>query len=212
VQVLTNVALEHTEVLGSTRAAIAEEKLAVVQPGATVVLGEPEWEALARRNGAACVVVETGGNRELAGAAASAFLGRSVEPAEVQLPGRLERRGDEIWDGAHTPEAVRHVAPALPRLGSVVASILADKDVDGVLAELARLARTFVGTTSSNRRALPASDLAARARSHFDHVEAVAHPPHAVRRAHELGEPVLVTGSLYLLADLAALEPARSRR
>jgi dihydrofolate synthase/folylpolyglutamate synthase len=212
VQVLTNVALEHTEVLGSTRAAIAEEKLAVVQPGATVVLGEPEWKALARRNGAARVVVETGGNRELAGAAASAFLRRPVQPAEVQLPGRLERRGNEIWDGAHTPEAVRHVAPSLPRLGSVVASILVDKDVDGVLTELARLARTFVATTSSSSRALPTSDLAARARSHFDRVEAVADPAEAVRRAHELAEPVLVTGSLYLLADLAALEPARSHR
>src|SRR6185436_2248958 len=89
VQVLTNVALEHTEVLGSTREAIATEKLAVVQPGATVALGEPEWEALARRNGAARVVVETGGNESLAGAAASAFLGRAVEPVHVQLPGRL---------------------------------------------------------------------------------------------------------------------------
>src|SRR6266568_144429 len=52
VQVVTNVALEHTEVLGTTREAIAAEKLAVVQPGATVVIGEPEWEGLARENGA----------------------------------------------------------------------------------------------------------------------------------------------------------------
>src|SRR3954453_19789951 len=34
VVVLTNVALDHTEVLGETRAAIAGEKLAVVSPGA----------------------------------------------------------------------------------------------------------------------------------------------------------------------------------
>ena len=149
VQVLTNVALEHTEVLGSTREAIAAEKLAVVQPGATVVLGEPEWEPLARQNGAARVVVETGGNRALAGAAATAFLGRPVEPGEVQLPGRLDRHGDdEIWDGAHTPEAVRHIAPSLPPLGSIVASILADKDVDGVLRELSRRL-----APSSSRRA-----------------------------------------------------------
>src|SRR5205823_10346569 len=46
VQVLTNVALEATDVLGDTREAIAEEKLAVVQRGATAVLGEPEWDAL----------------------------------------------------------------------------------------------------------------------------------------------------------------------
>src|SRR5439155_19498841 len=57
VQVLTNVALEHTEVLGTTREVIAAEKLAIVQPGAVVVLGEPEWEELARENRAAQVVI-----------------------------------------------------------------------------------------------------------------------------------------------------------
>lgn len=39
VQVLTNVALEHTQWLGDTIAAIAREKLDVVQPGATLVVG-----------------------------------------------------------------------------------------------------------------------------------------------------------------------------
>jgi hypothetical protein len=37
-------------------------------------------------------------------------------------------------------------------------------------------------------------------------VEIVDDPVAAVRRAHELGEPVLVTGSLYLLGDLAQEE------
>jgi dihydrofolate synthase/folylpolyglutamate synthase len=40
VTVLTNVGLEHTRWLGPTIADIAEEKLAVVQPDATLVLGE----------------------------------------------------------------------------------------------------------------------------------------------------------------------------
>jgi dihydrofolate synthase/folylpolyglutamate synthase len=202
VQVLTNVGLEHTDVLGSTREAIAAEKLAVVQPGSVVILGEPEWEPLARQNGAARIVIEPRGNRALAAAAAAAVLGRSVEPAEVRLPGRLDPHGDEIWDGAHTPDAVRYVAPKLPPIGSVVASVLADKDVDGLLAELARLAPAFVATASSSARAVPAAALAERARRHFPRVEADPDPVAALRIAHSLGKPVLVTGSLYLLADL----------
>src|SRR3954452_2841407 len=47
VVVLTSVALDHMEVLGSTREEIAQEKLAVVHPGTVVVLGDREWEALA---------------------------------------------------------------------------------------------------------------------------------------------------------------------
>src|SRR6187401_1707624 len=74
VVVLTNVSLEHTEVLGATREAIAAEKLAVVRAGCTVVLGEPEWEAAAVAAGAGRVVVATGGSRSVAAAAARAFL------------------------------------------------------------------------------------------------------------------------------------------
>ena len=46
VQVLTNVSLEHAELLGPTRELIAREKLAVVPDGGRVVLGEPGWEEL----------------------------------------------------------------------------------------------------------------------------------------------------------------------
>jgi hypothetical protein len=45
--------------------------------------------------------------------------------------------------------------------------------------------------------------VAAHARRWFPAVEAVDEPHQALARARELGGPVLVTGSLYLLADLS---------
>ena len=207
VVVLTNVSLDHTEVLGETREAIAAEKLAVVRPGCTVVLGEPEWEGAARAAGAGTVLVVAGGAAELATAAAGAFLGAPVDPdplASVTLPGRLERRPGEIRDGAHNPGGARWLVDHLPPADyTVVASILADKDVEEMLRVLAEAGRRFVACTSSNPRALVADELAARAGAHFDHVEAVPEPRAALARGHELGEPVLVTGSFYLLADLS---------
>jgi folylpolyglutamate synthase/dihydropteroate synthase len=77
-----------------------------------------------------------------------------------------------------------------------------------VLRLLGELAPALVATRSSNERALAADLLAERARPWFHHVEAVDDPVAALSRGHELGEPVLVTGSLYLLADLAARRPA----
>jgi dihydrofolate synthase/folylpolyglutamate synthase len=208
VVVLTNVSLEHTDVLGSTREAIAAEKLAVIHPGCAVVLGEREWEPLARAAGAGDVVVETGGSTALAAAAASAFLGRPVDAsgaAGIALPGRLERRPGEIRDGAHNPDGVRWLVEHLPADDyTVMASILADKDVDAMLAALAAAGRRFVACCSSNPRSLPAEDLAGRARNRFEVVEARDDPRDALELAHSLGEPVLVTGSLYLLADLEA--------
>jgi dihydrofolate synthase/folylpolyglutamate synthase len=207
VVLLTNVALEHTAVLGETREAIAREKLAVAGPGATVVLGEPEWRFLVPDN-----AVVAGGARE----AAEAFLGRAVEhEVEVSLPGRLEHRGEDVWDGAHTPEAAEWLLERLPRRDYVVcASILADKDVDGILERLARAGRSLVATRSSNARALASRDLARRAEAYYEHVEAFDDPEQALERARSLAGPdgaVLVTGSLYLLADLYSRQDQRVR-
>jgi dihydrofolate synthase / folylpolyglutamate synthase len=213
VVVLTNVSLEHTDVLGSTREEIAAEKLAVVRPGVTAVLGEPEWEGLARANGASLVLAPGGSSLALARTAAEQFLERPVDPrpAEaVRLPGRLEHRGadpEEIWDGAHNLGGVMHLLERLPRGPYVVVlSILADKDVDAMLKAFAALGDTLVATTSSNGRALPEKDLAKRAEPYFTHVEAVADPGRARERGRELAGArgrVLVAGSLYLLADLS---------
>jgi dihydrofolate synthase/folylpolyglutamate synthase len=198
---LTNVALEHTDVLGDSREAIAREKLAVADPGAIVVLGEPEWERLLPGR-----ELRLGGARE----AAEAFLGRPVEhEVEVHVPGRLERRSeDELWDGAHTPEGADWLLERLPeRDWVVVSSILGDKRIDELLARFARAGSVLVATRSSNPRALEAEELAARARSHFARVKVEPDPGRALALARRLG-PVLVTGSLYLLADLAAREPS----
>ncbi len=194
VVLLTNVGLDHTEVLGETRESIAAEKLAVVQEGTVTVLPDSEFASLAGAN------VLLGGARE----AAEAFLGRPIErEVDVALPGRLEQRGEELWDGAHNPDGARWLLGRLPPGERVVlASILADKNADAMLAELARAGRSFVATSSSHARALPADELARLARGHFAQVEAIADPHQALERARELG-PVLVTGSLYLLADLS---------
>ena len=88
VVILTNVALEHTEVLGGTREEIAAEKLAVVRPGALVVLGEPEWEQAARAAGAAGVTVVAGSDGALAHAAVESFLGRTGRPGAARGSGR----------------------------------------------------------------------------------------------------------------------------
>jgi dihydrofolate synthase/folylpolyglutamate synthase len=196
VVLLTNVALEHTDVLGDTREKIAEEKLAVAIPGATVVLPDDEWRGLVPGN-----EVRIGGARE----AAAVFLGHEprLSTPEVELPGRLERRGpDEIRDGAHTPEGVAWLLDRIPNRGwVVVASILADKDVDAMLQLLRRAGGTLVATRSTNSRALDEKELAARAEPYFEHVFPVSDPVQALAHARRLG-PVLVTGSLYLLADL----------
>ena len=197
VVLLTNVGLEHTDVLGETREEIAAEKLAVVQEGTIAVLPEGEFALLAGSN------VVAGGARE----AAAAFLGRSIQhEVDVVLPGRLERRGDEVWDGAHNADGARWLAARLDRDDyTVVASILRDKDARAMLSTLATKGRRFVATQSPNARTLPAAELADLASHYFPQVEIEPDPAAALARGRE-HPPVLVTGSLYLLAALARNE------
>ena len=145
VQVLTSVGLEHTRWLGPTITDIAGEKLDVVQPGGTLVLGyglhpdaERVAEAVAAERGARIVhagierdvVVGALGtfqrrNFALARAAAEAYLGE-LDPAavaqaaaQVRVPGRLQIVDTEpltLVDGAHNPDGMQALAESLPEI------------------------------------------------------------------------------------------------
>ncbi|MBV9604483.1 MAG: hypothetical protein JO027_05230 [Solirubrobacterales bacterium] len=142
VQVLTSVGLEHTRWLGPTITAIATEKLDVVQPGATLVLGHglhPDARAVAEEVAAerGARIVRAGAdpgvpltalgayqrrNFALARAAAEAYLGEldagavATAAAETLVPGRLQVVDSEpltVLDGAHNPEGMAALAEAL---------------------------------------------------------------------------------------------------
>lgn len=144
VAVLTNVGLEHTRYLGPTVADIAREKLDVVRPGATLVVGadlDPDALALAHQTAeqrgatlleaSAKVDVElrAGGgyqqrNFAAATSAARAFLGRDLDrahmasvAAELVVPGRFEVLDGTpvtLLDGAHNDGGIEALAESLP--------------------------------------------------------------------------------------------------
>lgn len=198
VVLLTNVSLEHTQVLGETPEEIAREKLAVAHAARVVVVPDNNYRHLVPES----AEIVMGGARE----ATEAFLGRRVDAEpEAPLPGRLERRGRELWDGAHNPAGTAWLrAQVGDRFDVVVVSILRDKEADEMLADLAQLASTVIATQSTNPRALTAAELGERAALHFAHVEVEPDPNRALHRARESTRGgILITGSLYLLADLS---------
>ena len=162
------------------------------------------------------------GNATLALGAAAALLGESFDPrramaavAKVQVPGRLEAIGRYplvLRDAAHNPDGARTLARELPRalrgarpVVGVVA-LLADKDVDGVLAALAPVLDAVIATATASDRALSADRLVAAAEGHGLAAEAVAEPADALARARHragAGGAVVICGSLTLLEALA---------
>lgn len=162
-------------------------------------------------------------NATLALAAAAALIGEGFDRAAaraavaaVQVPGRLEILARDplvVRDAAHNPEGAAVLAAELPAIVGDAApvvgviAVLADKDVTGVLAELAPNLDILLATDSGSERALAASALAAAARAAGLEAEAHSDPRAALARARTLagsGGAVVITGSLTLLAALAA--------
>ena len=112
-------------------------------------------------------------------------------------------RPGEVRDGAHNPAGVRWLVEHLPPDDyTVMASILADKDVEGMLSGL-RWARPAVRGDSSSARARCRGRAGAARRRWFGRVEARDDPREALALAHALGEP--------RPRDRVAVSPGRSR-
>jgi dihydrofolate synthase/folylpolyglutamate synthase len=164
-------------------------------------------------------------NAALAVAAADLLLGGLNEErvrgalASTPTPGRLQlvRRGPlVIADGAHNPHGMAALAASLvalarpaPRVG--VFAMMRDKAVAEMLARALPLVDHVVCTCAAQSRSLTAQELAGWvrrvAKDDALSVDIIGDPPEAYRHAVQVAGAagsVLITGSLYLLEDLAA--------
>ena len=133
--------------------------------------------------------------------------------AQVRSPGRLEIVGREpllLLDGAHNPDGAEALAEALPGsftwdLLHLVVAVSANKDVEGVLAPLVRLAATVHAAENETVRSASSEVVgaAARAAGGTDvHVHpTVAAALGAARATASPRDVVLVTGSFFTVAD-----------
>jgi dihydrofolate synthase/folylpolyglutamate synthase len=127
-------------------------------------------------------------------------------------PGRLEvvsRHPMIVLDGAHNPAAARALAEALPEAFTgdrlhLVLAVFSNKDLDGVADALAPLADAGYAATTDSVRARPTEEIERALSSRG--VSTTAYPSveealAAARDAAAAGDVILVTGSLYTVAD-----------
>jgi dihydrofolate synthase/folylpolyglutamate synthase len=141
----------------------------------------------------------------------------------VRWPARLERvatpAGEVLLDCAHNPEGAEVLAAELPsivgeRRAVLVLSIVAGKDLGGVLRPLLPLFPEVVATRSRNARALPPAELAAAVEAFSHAAGRMAPRTHVVDGARAaLAESrrlagstglVVVAGSIFLAAEARA--------
>jgi dihydrofolate synthase/folylpolyglutamate synthase len=133
----------------------------------------------------------------------------------ASLPYRFDVRKKNpylIFDGGHNPDCIDALCRSLQAFSGdtkymIVTGVLADKDYPAMYEMLQQYAEGFVCLTPPNHRGLPAKDLCEVVRRFDKPAETVDSIVEAVAKIKELrkqGHHVLVTGSLYIMADIVA--------
>lgn len=131
--------------------------------------------------------------------------------AKVRWPGRMDMISREpliMFDVTHTPDGARTVSAEVRRLLGdgliLVLGVLNDKDLEGIAACFAPLARVAIATSPSTPRAFTAQHVAEALRPYVAMVEEVPDVPGALERAMALAssaDKLLVTGSLFTIGE-----------
>ena len=237
VSVITPIGWDHMDMLGGTLAQIAAEKAGIIKHGVPVVTmrQDPEvmkvLERVAAERGAPLTILETPweGGTGLAGphqrwnaamavaalrAAGFDFDGGMIARGlrEVQWPGRFQKVGGCIIDGAHNIDAARVLAQTWGEQfpnekAEIIFGAVAGKDTASVLRGLAPIAGCWHFTGFESPRALPPDAL----REIWRCLGLAACPvtTHAriadALQAVKPGRHVLIAGSLYLAGEALAL-------
>jgi dihydrofolate synthase/folylpolyglutamate synthase len=116
-----------------------------------------------------------------------------------------------LLDAAHNPAGARALADYLRETGwtgvTLVAGVMRDKDVAGMLSALLPCCATLVCTTPPSPRALEADALAALASGLPSAPRRIDVVPIGVRLAHacSAGTRVVAAGSIFLLGPLRGI-------
>lgn len=222
--IITKIGLDHCEWLGDTVEKVAMEKAGIIKSGVPIVLGNNATsvreliEARAREVGApfyyapemtdeteipSDFALDGKFNRENAMTALAALkvLGvRTSSLKSVVWPGRLQRIGNFIIDGAHNPPAASALYDALQgRKYNLIAGFCGDKDVDAVLTILAPLINQAFAVKTNNQRSLSAEDTAKKMCDHGIDARSVASLSEAISLSGDM--PTLICGSLFLAGE-----------
>ena len=245
--IITRIGLDHCDWLGDTVEKIAAEKAGIIKSGVPVVLGRNEpsvravIEARAREVGAPfhyapdladeseipegfplvgafnCENAVTA----LAALRVLAIRGVAELPSSVCWPGRFQKVGNFIIDGAHNPPAARALRESLEGLGglesfdpsipskhskpakplNLIFGACGDKDVFEVLSILAPIVKKGYAVRTNNPRSLSAEETATKMRAAG--IDATVCP--SLRAAIEHSEHsdirTLICGSLFLVGE-----------
>ena len=129
----------------------------------------------------------------------------------VVWPGRLEVLRDNplvVFDVSHTPEGAKVAAECLVKIKqgrtTVVLGVLADKDLEGIAKEFAKVSDSVMATMPRTKRAYPSEqvrDVMARFCGDVTVCDDVGESLRTALQSSGKGDTVVVCGSLYTVGE-----------
>ncbi len=129
--------------------------------------------------------------------------------ATTHWPGRLEILSDDpliMADGAHnvaSMQALHRFLREFPQGHTLLLGIARDKDIPGMVKQIAPLFQKII-VTQGNYKPAPTMIIAAEARKYTGDVLEIPSPAAALAYALHDRQPIIITGSLYLVGDILA--------
>jgi dihydrofolate synthase/folylpolyglutamate synthase len=128
---------------------------------------------------------------------------------DVHWAGRFEiarRDPPLVFDGAHNADSAHKLAEALREVfpglrWTLIFGASADKEIDKMLDALLPVADRVIVTRARNVRAADIESIAELAAARHAAVEVASNVGDALNRAIETNAPVIVTGSIFIIAD-----------
>lgn len=233
---ITPIHLDHEALLGNTIAKIAREKAAVTRPSSDVIVASQSKEAarvieneIAQKKAVRwpldqrkhATKLEGDFQKENATVAQTAVkvlrekYGYPISDRAIQeglnatdWPGRMERMGRVLIDGAHNPASIEALVKNLQpedSKGILIFSAARDKRAGQMLASLARVFKTVVLCPVPNPRSFEVATLVSYAKPHFPQIFPAENIENALQLAAQLAGPtgrIVATGSFYLIGEI----------
>jgi len=216
--VITNVQFDHQQWLGDTIEKIASEKAGIIKPGVPVITAAAGdaltviQKVAGDLNAPLSVVTKPADVEPLPGqhqrlnaavALETARMLRDQLPAgnltQVWWPGRLQRHGKFILDGAHNTAGIETLDRELTGQPTIIFGVLCDKDWPAMARTLSKRAGRLLLVPVKSKRGLPPKEMLSVCKG------AVCNSLQEAIEQTQADEQVVITGSLYLVGEAMEL-------
>jgi dihydrofolate synthase / folylpolyglutamate synthase len=231
VSVITSIGMDHQEFLGNTLEEIASEKAGVIKDTEPVVIGPTaDVPVIRKRAGERLIVAGDSdlakypelkprllGRHQLQNVAVAVRAAECLDIPEADIirgvntatwPGRLERIGRFLLDGAHNVQAANALAAFLkesyPAKVWIIFAAMADKPYEEMIAILKPHAQQFIFTRPQSSRAKDPAELQ-RIVSGSQALPTAEEAIQYARSNAPSDATILICGSLYLVGEARSL-------